>query len=153
MHDEALSAEKGLLSDTLGTVDDLVRDDKVARGDFFTQRADSGEGDNGLDTDMLERGNVGSGRDFGRRDGVRETVSRDEGDQRAGGQLGNGDRRRRLSPWLVVSDAALVGQAHSLDLDLLATRLAQYLQEELYAHFRQVVEVVETTSTNNTDQD
>jgi len=49
---------------------------------------------------MLQRGNVGSGWDFGRGDGVVETVSGDERDLVTGGKGRDGDWGRGFTPWL-----------------------------------------------------
>lgn len=100
MHHQAFTTEECVLSDTLGSVDDLARDDKVSRGDLFAQRADGRERDNGLDAEILERGDVGSTGHFGRSDGVGGTVSRDESDQRARWEGRDGDGRGGLAPWL-----------------------------------------------------
>lgn len=43
--------EEGEGTDALGTVNDLVRHDKVTRLDLLLQTADSGESDDGADTE------------------------------------------------------------------------------------------------------
>lgn len=98
--DNAVTAEEGVLADTLGAVDDLVRDDKVARSNLLAERADGRERDNGLDAEVLESGNVGAGGNLGRGDGVVGTVARDEGNLRAVGERRDGDGRRGLAPGL-----------------------------------------------------
>jgi hypothetical protein len=92
--------EVGRRSDTLGSVNDTVRNDKISRRDFLSQRTDGGKGDDDLDTDGLECGNVGSGGNFGRGVLMVEAVAGEEGDLRAGGESRNGDRRRRETPGL-----------------------------------------------------
>jgi hypothetical protein len=52
---------------------------------------------------MFKSGDVGSGRDLGRGDGVVGTVSGDEGDLVTRGEGGDGDWGRGLSPGLLVS--------------------------------------------------
>lgn len=51
--------EEGEWPDALGTVNDLVWYDKVARPDVFLQRADGREGDDGADANVSQGGNVG----------------------------------------------------------------------------------------------
>lgn len=92
MNDQTLAPEESLLSNAFGPVNDLVRDDKVPRSYLFPERSDGGKGDDGLDTNMLQSGNVGSSRHLGRRDGVGDTMSGYEGNQSAGGQSRDGDR-------------------------------------------------------------
>jgi hypothetical protein len=93
MCDNSHVLEVGRRSDPLGTVDDAVGNDKVSRRDFLPQRTDSGKGDDDLNADGLECGNVGSGGNFGRGVLVVETVASQEGDLRAGGERSDGDRR------------------------------------------------------------
>jgi hypothetical protein len=64
----------------------------VPWSNLLPERADGRKGDDGLDANMLQSGNVGSSRHLSRRDRVGDTVSRDEGDQSAGGQSRDGDR-------------------------------------------------------------
>lgn len=56
--------EVGPRPDTLGTVNDLVGDDKVTRLDLLLKTADGGEGDDAADTDRAQSGDVGTGRDL-----------------------------------------------------------------------------------------
>ena len=98
--DKSLATEERVLSDPLGSVDNLVGDDKVTRGDLLAQGSDGGEGDNGLNANVLERGDVGTRGHLARGDGVCGAVSGDEGDEGAGRELGDGDGRGRLAPRL-----------------------------------------------------
>lgn len=52
---------------------------------------------------MLERGNVGARGDLGRGDVVRGAVARDEGDEVARGEGGDGDGGGRATPGLYAS--------------------------------------------------
>jgi hypothetical protein len=95
--------EEGEWPDALGTVDDLVGNNKVARSDFLLQRADSGEGDDGAHANVSQRSDVGLVFDLMRGMFVVETVSREEGDRDrlAGGGgvvLKDADGRRWLAP-------------------------------------------------------
>lgn len=154
VRDEALTSEEGVRSDTLGSVDDLVGDHKVARGDFLSQRSDGREGNNGLDTDVLQRGDVGSGRNLSRGDGVREAVSGDKGDERARGELRDGHRGRGLSPWLLSRKAHDLSYiTHRVNVDSL-TGISDVPVTDTYdSHRGQVVEVVEASAANDTDED
>lgn len=60
MPDQALASEECVLADTLGPVDDLIGDDKVARSNVLAQRSDGGEGYDGLAAYRLESGDVGA---------------------------------------------------------------------------------------------
>lgn len=91
VHDDALVPEESVLAEGLGAVDDLVGDDEVSRSDLLTEGTDGREGDDGLDADGLERGDVRTVGDLGRGDGVVWPVTRDEGDERAGRERGDGD--------------------------------------------------------------
>lgn len=89
-----------------GSVDDLIGNNNVSWSDFFAEGSNGGEGDDGLDTESLESGDVGSRVDGGRRNGVIGRVSRNEGDEdfrRSGSGSGKGsnrDGRRGRSPRL-----------------------------------------------------
>ena len=71
--------EEGEGPDPLRAVDDLVRDDEVARLDGFAQRADGAEGDDGPDAEGAQGGDVGPGGDFVRRVLVMQAVAGEEG--------------------------------------------------------------------------
>lgn len=62
----------------LCSVNDLVGDDNVARADLFLEAAYGREGDDGLDAEVLQGGNVGAGGDFGGRNRVVEAVAGEE---------------------------------------------------------------------------
>lgn len=64
VNDNTQATEEGARSDALGPVNDLVRNDEVSRSDLLSERSDGREGDDGLDTDALEGGDVGSGGDL-----------------------------------------------------------------------------------------
>lgn len=87
----------------LGAVDDLVGDDDVSGADLFPQAADGREGDDGLNADALEGGNVGARGHVRRRDVVVRAMAREERERdRSFGRRERGDRdgRRRSSPGL-----------------------------------------------------
>lgn len=65
--------------DTLGTVDDLIGDHKVAGLDSLLETADGGEGDDAADTDGAQSSDVGAGGDFMGGDLVVSTVTAQEG--------------------------------------------------------------------------
>jgi hypothetical protein len=105
VYHEPLAAEERVRANTLGAIDDLVRDDEVTGGDLLTEGANGREGDDSLDTDGLESGDVCSNGNFRRRYGVCWAVARNEGDEVARGEGGDGDRGRRLAPRLCISAA------------------------------------------------
>lgn len=109
VHDEALAAEVGVGANTLGTVDDLVGDHEMARGDLLAERADGTERDDGTHTEMLQSGNVRARRHLGRRDRVRRAVPGDERDLGAVRKGGNGNGRRGLAPRRLDLDLAHKG--------------------------------------------
>jgi hypothetical protein len=76
----------------------------MPRLNLFSKGSDGRECDNGLDTDMLESGNVGPGGYLGGGDSVGCTVSGDEGDLVTRGKGGDGDGGRGLAPWLEISE-------------------------------------------------
>lgn len=82
--------EEGEGTNTLGTVNNLVGDDKVAGLNLLLQTADGRESDNGTDTERAKSGDVGASRNLMRSDFMVQTVTRQEsnGDVLAG--------RRRL---------------------------------------------------------
>ena len=65
---------------TLGTINDLVGDDKVARLDSLLETANSRESDDATDTDGPQSSNIRAGRDFVRGNLVVETVAAQESD-------------------------------------------------------------------------
>jgi hypothetical protein len=69
------------------------RNNKVTRGNLFLKRPYSREGDNGLNTDVLQRSDVGLSRDLGRCMLVKFSVSSEESDSDTGRQFRNLDRR------------------------------------------------------------
>ena len=85
MNDQTLAPEESLLSNAFGPVNDLVWNDEVSWSDLLPERADGRKGDDGLDANMLQSGDISSSGDLGRRDGVGNSMSRDESDQSAGG--------------------------------------------------------------------
>ena len=90
-------------SDTLGTINDLVRDHKVAGLDLLLQAADGGEGNDGADANGTERGNVGAGRNLMRGDLVVHAMATEKSDcdglvVMAALVVQDGDRRGGLSP-------------------------------------------------------
>ena len=91
MGDHARPFEKADRSNALGAVDDLVREDEIARLDFFTEGAYGRKGDDGSDAEGFESGDVGSAWDGGGGDGVSWAVSGEKGDVRASGQGGDRD--------------------------------------------------------------
>lgn len=91
MSDDAQFAEIGRLSNTLGTINDASRQDKVTWSNFFTQATDGGERYDGTNAERFESGNVGSTGYFRWGDRVRRAMSGKEGDVDAGGKLGDGD--------------------------------------------------------------
>lgn len=54
------SLEESERSDALGTVNDLVRNDKVHRLDLLLQRPDSGEGNDASYTDVAQSSDIGA---------------------------------------------------------------------------------------------
>ena len=88
----------------LRPVDDLIRQDEIARLDLLAQAADGGEGNNGLNAHVLERRDVGLvatdvsstsvrvyARHFRRQQRVAEAMPRKEGKLLARGQRGDDD--------------------------------------------------------------
>jgi hypothetical protein len=69
------------------------RNNKVTRGDLFLKRAYSRKGDDGLNTDVLQRSDVGLCRNLGRCMLVELSVSSEESDSNTGRQLRNLNRR------------------------------------------------------------
>lgn len=61
MRDDARALEEGGWPDALGAVDDLVGDDEVPGTDLLAKGADGAEGDDGLDAERFEGGDVGLG--------------------------------------------------------------------------------------------
>lgn len=66
--------------DALGAVDDLVRDDEVARLDGFLQTAYGAEGDDGAHAEAAQGGDVGARGNLVRCDLVVQAMAGDEGD-------------------------------------------------------------------------
>ena len=78
--------EKSCGTHTLGAIDDLVGEDKVAWPDLFTQRPDSRKCDNGFDAKGFQGGNVCPCWDGGGREGMSCTMSCDEREVHTGGK-------------------------------------------------------------------
>lgn len=68
-------------ADTLGAVDDLVRDNKVARLNGLLETTDGRKGDDTADTDRTESSDVGTSRNLVRGNLVVETVTAQERDR------------------------------------------------------------------------
>jgi len=80
MCDDARPLEEAGRTNTLGTIDDLGRESKVARDDFFAEGADGTECKDGTNAEVFEGGDVGAGWDGRRGDTVVFTMASDEGD-------------------------------------------------------------------------
>lgn len=100
VRDDGEAVEEARGAHALRAVDDLRREHEVARADFLAQGPDCREGDDEPDAERLERGDVGARRDRGRRDGVANAVSGDEGDVGPPCTLGDGDGRAGFAPGL-----------------------------------------------------
>ena len=70
---QALKEARG--SDTFRTVDDLGRENEVPGCDLFAEGTNCGEGQDRLDTEGFESGDIRSGRDVTRGDGMAFTVT------------------------------------------------------------------------------
>lgn len=92
--------KEGRGADALGAVNDLRRQDKVTGLELFAQGANGRVGNDGLDTEGLERSNVGAGRDLGGGQVVATAVAGQEGNVEAGLGAGDGDGVARLAPGL-----------------------------------------------------
>lgn len=98
-------------ADTLGAVNDLRGEDKVAGLEFLAEGSDGREGNDGLNTEGLEGGNVGTCGDFGGGQVVATAVTGQECNMETRGGLGDGNSIARLSPRLHVH--VLKVQLHS----------------------------------------
>lgn len=79
----------------LGPVNDLVGDDNVTGADLLAETADGREGDDRLDSEVLQGGNVGAGGDARRRDRVVQAMAGEERERDfAVGRLERRDRDR-----------------------------------------------------------
>lgn len=96
--DQSFSPKEGVLSDTLGSVDDLIGDDEMTRGNFLSQRTDRREGNDSLTSDVLQGGDICSARNLAGGDAVMGTVTGNESNEGAGGERGDIYRRGRLAP-------------------------------------------------------
>lgn len=95
--------EVGPWPHTLGTVNDLVRDDKVTGLDSLLQTADSRESNNAADTDGAQSSDVGAGRDLVRSDLVVGAMAAQESNSDnlvivLAVVVEDGDGGRRLAP-------------------------------------------------------
>lgn len=90
--------EKGVGTDSLSAVDDLVGDDKVTRTDVLLEGTDGGEGEDGADSDGAESGDVGEVGDLGRGELVVDSVAGQEGDGNASGGAEDVDGRGGSAP-------------------------------------------------------
>jgi hypothetical protein len=107
--------KEGERSNTLGAVDDLVRDNKVARFHGFLEGADGGKGDDGANAEGAEGGDVGAGRDFMRGELVVCPVAREEGDgdrsaSGGGGVFEDVDVGGRVAPGCRDGEGGSVGE-------------------------------------------
>lgn len=84
------SLKKGMWPDPLGAVNALRGKDKVAWGQFLSETPDGREGQDDLDTQMLERSNVGAVGHLGGVEGMVQAVAGDKGHAGPLG-LGTGD--------------------------------------------------------------
>lgn len=90
-------------TETLSSVNDLVRHHKVSRFDFLLQATDGREGDDGTDTNGAKSSDVGTGGDLMRRQLVVKTMATEEcdRDELAGGGafvVKDGNRRGGVAP-------------------------------------------------------
>lgn len=119
------SVEERRGANTLGPVDDLGREDECAWGDVFAEGADGGEGEDGEDAEGFEGGDVGASGDVRGGDAVAYAVAGEEGDEGAGGEGCDGYGGGGVAP---------------------GGFGVNVLDES------QVVKVVETTASNDTDK-
>lgn len=126
VYNQTFSPKEGVLSDTLGPVDDLIGDDEMTRGNILSQRTDRREGNDSFTTDVLQGGDICSARNLAGGDGVMGTVTGNESNEGAGWERGDIYRGGRLAP-------------RSLDMDGFDKG--------------EVVKVVETTATDTSDKD
>lgn len=142
--DQSFSSKEGILPDTLSSVDDLIGNDEMTRCNLLSQRADRREGNDSLTTDMLQGGDVCSGRNLTGGDGVMVTVTGNEGNEGTRWQRGDSYRRGRFAPG-------------SLNMKGLADKLciSYYPRVTWQAslHKGEVVKMVETTATDTSDKD
>lgn len=126
VNDQSFSPKEGILPDTLSSVDDLIGNDEMTRCNLLSQRADRREGNDSLTTDMLQGGDVCSGRNLTGGDGVMVTVTGNEGNEGTRWQRGDSYRRGGFAP----------GSLNMKGLDK-----------------GEVVKMVETTATDTSDKD
>ena len=105
--------EEGEWSDALGSVDDLIRDDEIARLNLLLERADSRESDDAANTDGAECGNVGTVWNLMWCDGVVCAVAGKEGNDGVL-VLEDGDWGGWASPWSFNVQAGNSGEAIEL---------------------------------------
>lgn len=79
--DQSFSPKEGILPNTLSSVDDLIGNDEMTGCNLLSQRADRREGNDSLTTDMLQGGDVCSGRNLTWGDGVMVTVTGNESNE------------------------------------------------------------------------
>lgn len=98
MCDESL-LEKRRRSDAFRSVDDLRWNNEVTRANLLLQRANGGKGDDGFDADLLQRSDVGSGRNIRGKQIVVRSMARQKGNSLSAGGLGHGNWGGWEAPW------------------------------------------------------
>lgn len=101
MSDDAGALEEAGRANAFGAINNLGGEDKVARSNFFAERADSTEGKDGADTEVFEGGNVGARGHCGRGNMMMFAVTSEEGDTNPRGEGTDTDVGRRVSPRLI----------------------------------------------------
>jgi hypothetical protein len=96
-------SNKPFLEESVGTetpcsIHNLVRDEKITGTKVVLETTDGGKGNDGVYTDMFQGGNVGAGRDLGRRVNVTSTMACKEGDRSALRRSCNCNGAGRVSP-------------------------------------------------------
>lgn len=100
MSDDARALEEAGRANAFGAINNLGGEDKVAGGYFFTERADSTEGEDGADAEVFKGGDVGARGDGRGGDIVMFAMASDEGDASPRGKGTDTDVGRRVSPRL-----------------------------------------------------
>jgi len=98
MGNNGRSLEEARGPDAFRPIDNLGRENEVARCDLFAEGTNCGEGEDRLYTERFESGDVRSGRDIAWGDCMAFSVASEESDLRPGWQRADGYRRAREAP-------------------------------------------------------
>jgi hypothetical protein len=137
-------------TNALGSVDDLIRKDKVTRRNLFSERTNSRESQDSLYTKVLQGSDVGTAGNFRGCEIVTTAMTSQKGDLEPRRRAGNDDLIAWETPWLYREVEQLArGREVLVSNPNPNTRLVTYSFWVNFLNNFEVVEIIETGAAND----